>query len=68
MRVFLHSSSIVEILSQFDVPAMEKLKHKSYFRKIDLLLRKHKVIFNAIVERIHEICWDPPPFAIYPEP
>ena len=36
-------SSIVEILSQFDVAAMEKLKHKSYFRKMDLLLRKHKV-------------------------
>jgi hypothetical protein len=36
-------SSIVEILSQFDVGSMQKLKHKSYFRRMDLLLRKHKV-------------------------
>ena len=42
------TNSTVEILSQFDVPSMEKLKHKSYFRKMDLLLRKHKKVSGSV--------------------
>ncbi|CAB3997365.1 DENN domain-containing 3-like [Paramuricea clavata] len=42
------TNSIVEILSQFDVGAMQKLKHKSYFRRMDLLLRKHKKVSGSV--------------------
>ncbi|XP_028399183.1 DENN domain-containing protein 3-like isoform X2 [Dendronephthya gigantea] len=58
------TQAIVDLLSQFDVAAMEKLKNRSYFRKIDLLLRKHKKVPGSVRVRKQLIFHGVPRYAV----